>query len=66
MVAKYTEIGGVSVDLFNRHGLPTGIAQLLAQQANMALSNNTKSSYNTVKRNIARCQEELDCNLDFS
>ena len=31
----------------------------------MALSNNTKSSYNTVKRNIERCEIKLDCNLDF-
>ena len=31
----------------------------------MALSNNTKSFYNTVKWNIVRCQEELSCNLDF-
>ena len=31
----------------------------------MALANNTKSNYNTVKNNIHRCETELNCNLDF-
>ena len=31
----------------------------------MALANNTKSNYNTVKNNIRRCEEELNCSLDF-
>ena len=65
MAAKYSEIGCVSDNLFNRHGLPTGMAQLLAQQANTAVSSNTKSLYDTVKRNIVWCPEELCCNLDF-
>ena len=31
----------------------------------MALADNTTSYYKTVKRNIQRCEVELDCNLYF-
>ena len=64
-VAKYNNTGSVSVEVFNRHGLPLEISQLLAQRANIALANSTKGCYETVKRNIVRCQNELECNLDF-
>ena len=37
----------------------------MAARTNMALANNTKSNYNTVKNNIHRCEVELGCNLDF-
>ena len=48
-----------------KHGLPENISSQLASRTNMALANNTKSNYNTVKNNIQRCEAELECNLDF-
>ena len=44
-------------------GLPGEMSVQLACRANMALSANTKSSYATVKNNIAKCERELQCNL---
>ena len=64
-MAKYSTQGSVNAEVFNRHSLPEGISRLLAQRTNMALTNNTKSTYDTVKRNIMRCEIELECNLEF-
>ena len=64
-IEKYNTQGNVKSAVFLRHGLPEEIYELLASRANMALAQNTKSSYDTVKRNIHRCELELDCNMDF-
>ena len=37
----------------------------MADDANMALSNSTKSNYNTVKNNIARGEIAMDADLSF-
>jgi hypothetical protein len=37
----------------------------MANRANMALAMNTKSNYQTVKNNILRCEEAMDCDLSF-
>ena len=52
-------------DIFVRHGLSENISSQLAARTNMALANNTKSNYNTVKNNIRRCELALDCDLKF-
>ena len=41
------------------------MAEKLAERANYALSNNTKSNYRTVKNNVVRCEEAMDVTLDF-
>ena len=38
---------------------------MLAKDANMALAQNTKSNYNTVKNNIASCEHLMGYNLRF-
>ena len=48
---KYNSKGSVLADIFTKHGLPQDIAFQLASRTNMALANNTKSNYNTVKMN---------------
>ena len=48
-LGKYNSTGGVSTDIFVRHGLSENISSKLAARTNMALANNTKSNYNTVK-----------------
>ena len=63
--AKYNTQGSVMAEVFSKHGLPGEMSELLASRTNMALANNTKSNYETVKRNMQRCETELDCNLDF-
>ena len=47
------------------HGLSENISSQLAARTNMALANNTKSNYNTVKNNIKRCESALNCDLGF-
>ena len=37
----------------------------MAGDANMALANNTKSNYNTVKNNISRCEIAMETNMSF-
>ena len=64
-MGKYNSSGNVLADIFIRHGLPESISSQLASRTNMALANNTKSNYNTVKNNIQRCEIELHFNLDF-
>ena len=64
-MSKYNGTGSVLSDVFIKHGLPENISSKLAMRTNMALANNTKSNYNTVKNNIHRCELELNCNLDF-
>ena len=41
------------------------MAQRIADNANMALANNTKSNYNTVKNNIVRCEIAMETKLSF-
>ena len=64
-MGKYNSSGGVLADIFVRHGLPENISSQLAARTNMALANNTKSNYNTVKNNIKRCESALNCDLQF-
>ena len=64
-MGKYNCTGSVLNEVFMKHGLPENISSKLAKRTNMALANNTKSNYNTVKNNIHRCEAELNCNLDF-
>ena len=64
-LGKYNSSGGVLTDIFVRHGLSENISSQLAARTNMALANNTKSNYNTVKNNIRRCELALDCDLKF-
>ena len=64
-LGKYNSTGGVPTDIFVRHGLSENISSQLAARTNMALANNTKSNYNTVKNNIRRCELALDCDLKF-
>ena len=64
-MGKYNSHGSVKPTIFRRHGLPEEMSELLASRANMALAQNTKSNYDTVKRNIERCEQELDCNLEL-
>ena len=64
-MSKYNSSGGVLADVFIRHGLPENISSQLAARTNMALANNTKSNYNTVKNNIKRCEAALNCDLNF-
>ena len=37
----------------------------LTKRARMALANNTKSNYQSVKNNIKRCEETMSCDLSF-
>ena len=62
---KYNTKGSVLANVFIRHGLTEDMSSLLAARSNMALAENTKSNYDTVKRNIQRCEVELECSLDF-
>ena len=62
-MGKYNSTGGVTTDIFVRHGLSESISSELASRTNMALANNTKSNYNTVKNNKRRCELALDCDL---
>ena len=64
-LGKYNSSGGVLADIFVRHGLSENISSQLAARTNMALANNTKSNYNTVKNNIKICELALDCDLKF-
>ena len=47
-LSKYDSQGSVTIELFNKHGLPEVISKQLA------LAYNTKSNYETIKRNIKR------------
>ena len=53
------------MDVFQRYNISQHLAQKMADDANMALSNSTKSNYNTVKNNIARCEIAMDADLSF-
>ena len=48
-----------------KHNVPESMAGIMAERSNMALSKNTKSNYQTVKNNIDRCEEAMDCDLSF-
>ena len=64
-MGKYNSTGGGPTDIFVRHGLSENISSELAARTNMALANNTKSNYNTVKNNIKRCEIAMNCDLKF-
>ena len=51
--------------MFTRHFIPEDLARQMADRANMALANSTKSNYQTVKNNISRCEEVMKCDLSF-
>ena len=48
-----------------KHDLPDNMATWMAETANMALTQNTKSNYQTVKNNIQRCSDLMGKDLSF-
>ena len=63
--SKYNTVGAIRMEVFTRYNLDETITIKMAETANMALSKNTKSNYQTVKKNIVRCAEMMDCDLSF-
>ena len=63
--AKYNSNGAIIPAVFTRHFIPEDLARQMADRANMALANSTKSNYQTVKNNISRCEEVMKCDLSF-
>lgn len=54
---KYNKFGPIHADVFKRYNVPEEFAIKMAERANMALANNTKSNYKTVNNNIGKCEE---------
>ena len=50
---------------FTNFGISNDLAELMTKRANMALSINTKSNYQTVKNNIERCAEIMEYDMIF-
>ena len=63
--SKYNKAGAIKKTLFEAHDIPEGMASLMAETANMALAQNTKSNYETVKNNIERCSAALQKDMSF-
>ena len=62
---KYSSKGDIKPEVFLQYNIPIELAIKMAGDANMALSNNTKSNYNTVKNNIKKCEEAMQTDLYF-
>ena len=62
---KYNKIGAIQKSVFLKHDLPDNMATWMAETANMALAQNTKSNYQTVKNNIQRCSDLMGKDLSF-
>lgn len=62
---KYNCAGAIKPVLFTKHNISFETARLMADRANMALANNTKSNYRTVKNNISHCEDVMKCDLSF-
>ena len=58
-------MGAITEDVFTSHNVPRDLAQKMASDANMALAQNTKSNYKTVKNNIMKCETAMNCVLDI-
>ena len=63
--AKYNCNGAIKPSVFTNHNIPEGLAEKMAERTNMALAFNTKSNYQTVKNNIAKCAELMSYDLSF-
>ena len=64
-LSKYNKTGAIKKSFFLHHEIPDDMASWMAETANMALSKNTKSNYQTVKNNIERCSKAMDKDLSF-
>ena len=62
---KYNNRGAIKPGVFTKYGIPNNLANKLADDSNRALATNTKSNYNTVKNNITRCEEAMNCDLSL-
>ena len=57
--------GAIKPEIFTKLNIPEHYATQMANRANMALSTNTKSNYQTVLNNIVRCEQTMECDLTF-
>ena len=62
---KYSSQGAITAATFMQFNIPHELAIKMAGDANMALANNTKSNYNTVKNNISRCEIAMETDMSF-
>ena len=56
--SKYNKAGAIKKTLFEAHDIPEGMASLMAETANMALAQNTKSNYKKQHRALFSCSTE--------
>ena len=62
---KYNNKGAITADTFMQFNIPHDLAIKMAEDANMALADNTKSNYNTVKNTIVLCEIAMEVDLTF-
>ena len=64
-ISKYNTRDAIKSSIFTAHNIPQEMAYQMADDSNMALSQNTKSNYETVKNNIEICEIVLNVDLCF-
>ena len=62
---KYSNIGVFSKETFREYNLPREISEVLANSANRAISENTKSVYSTAVNMLENCASDLKVDLSF-
>ena len=62
---KYSTKGIFQKEVFEKLNLPKEVSEVLAETANLAIAEKTKSTYNTALKNVQKCEEELNEKLDL-